>query len=71
MTEPARPARTPWRISSYSGDSSTCVEVAGEPGVALVRNSNHPDAGTLTLSRAAMGVLTDAVKAGELDDLAI
>lgn len=56
-----------WRKSSFTGDN--CVEMAGaELGVA-VRNSNHPDAGTLTFTRAELGGWLAGIKAGELDDL--
>ncbi|HKS46716.1 MAG TPA: DUF397 domain-containing protein [Amycolatopsis sp.] len=40
-----------WKKSSRSGTGGSCVEVADEPGVGrLVRNSNYPDAGTITLA---------------------
>jgi hypothetical protein len=59
-----------WRISTYSSDSGTCVELASPAeGRVLVRNSNHPDAGTLAFSGAELGSLLDACRAGDLDDL--
>jgi hypothetical protein len=59
-----------WRKSSYSGTSHECVEVARPgAGVVLVRNSNHPDAGTLTLSPVALGAWLAGCRAGAFDDL--
>lgn len=61
---------TKWRKSSYS-ESDSCVEIAKLPdGRTAVRNSNHPDAGTLTVTPAAMATLIEGVKAGDYDDLA-
>lgn len=57
-----------WRKSSFSPDSS-CVELADAGRAVAVRNSNHPDAGTLRLPRTALAGWLDAVKAGDLDDL--
>lgn len=58
---------TRWRISSHSAQNGTCVEV-GElaDGCVAVRNSNHPDAGTLVVTRAQFTVPLRAVKAGAL-----
>jgi hypothetical protein len=37
-----------WRKSTFSGPQADCVEMASDrTGRVLVRNSNHPDAGTL------------------------
>jgi hypothetical protein len=58
-----------WRISSFSGQNGSCVQVADVGGTALVRNSNHPDRATLSLSPSAMAAFVDAAKAGEYDDL--
>ena len=60
-----------WRKSSYSGQNSACVEI-GEPGDGslLVRNSNHPDAGTLALAPTVMATWVAGTKSGDLDDLA-
>lgn len=59
-----------WRISSYSNNGS-CVEVAKLPdGSTAVRNSNHPDAGTVVFTPAEMAAFFAGVRAGEFDDLA-
>jgi hypothetical protein len=59
-----------WRTSSYTGSSGTCVEVARlADGHVLVRNSNHPDAGTLRFTPAEMTGWLAGCKAGELDEL--
>jgi hypothetical protein len=57
-----------WRKSSFSASSSECVELAPAPdGRVLVRNSNHPDAGTLTLTPGALTAWLDTCRAGHLD----
>jgi len=63
----ARAAR--WRTSSYT-DRGNCVAVAEcADGDVAVRNSNHPDAGTLTFPAEAMHAWIAGIKAGEFDDL--
>jgi hypothetical protein len=64
-TEPGR-----WRKSSYSGSNGSCVEVADLGEHVAVRNSNHPDAGTLTFPTSVMRAFIDTCKSGQLDDLA-
>jgi hypothetical protein len=59
-----------WRISSYSTQNGSCVAVAGTPDGVLLRNSVHPDRGTLRFDPAAMAAFVAACAAGELDDLA-
>jgi hypothetical protein len=59
-----------WRKSTYSGASSSCVEVAEEDDRIALRNSNHPDAGMLHFTRAEMAAWIAGCKAGEFDDLA-
>lgn len=58
-----------WRISTYSGGGGSCVEIAAEPDQAYVRNSNHRDAGTLSVPRDVMADWVAAFDAGEYDDL--
>lgn len=58
-----------WRKSSFS-PGSNCVEMADSGGdTVAVRNSNHPDAGTLHIARADLADLLTGIKAGEFDDL--
>lgn len=59
-----------WRKSSYSGQGGSCVEVAEDDDRIAVRNSNHPDAGTLHFTRDEMSAWIAGIKAGEFDDLA-
>jgi hypothetical protein len=59
-----------WRKSTFTADSGTCVEMAQRPdGHVLVRNSNHPDAGTLSFSPGELDAWLDACRAGACDDL--
>jgi hypothetical protein len=55
-----------WRTSSYS-TNGTCVQVAAAGGVVAVRNSNHPESGTITVGRAPFGSFPDALRAGMMD----
>lgn len=55
-----------WRTSSYT-DNGKCVQVA-DVGAVLVRNSNHPDRGTLALDRTAFAAFVAGCAAGDLDD---
>jgi hypothetical protein len=59
---------TTWRKSSYSNNGK-CVEIADTGGSVLVRNSQHPDRGTITLSPAAVAAFVADCSVGELDDL--
>ena len=59
-----------WRKSTYSASQSECVELAERSdGRVLVRNSNHPDAGTLTCTSAEMAAWIEGCRVGGLDDL--
>lgn len=60
---------TTWRTSSFSGSNGDCVAIAAAADSVLVRNSNHPDRGTLGLDPSAMAAFVAACSAGELDDL--
>ena len=45
------PGRTQWRISTYSANGSTCVEVARNlPGIVAVRDSTDRDGPVLTFT---------------------
>jgi hypothetical protein len=75
MTRVEPLAQLQWRTSSFtdSGTSNggSCVEVAELPdGRIAVRNSNHPNAGTVYFTRAEMRAWIKGVKASEFDDLA-
>jgi hypothetical protein len=59
-----------WRKSTFTADSGTCVEMARRTdGQVLVRNSNHPDAGTLAFAPDELGALLSACRSGDLDHL--
>ncbi|WP_214405696.1 DUF397 domain-containing protein [Pseudonocardia lacus] len=59
-----------WRISTFSGDQGSCVELAlAQDGRVAVRNSNHRDAGTVYFTRREMEAWVRGAKAGEFDDL--
>ncbi|MGH3564840.1 MAG: DUF397 domain-containing protein [Pseudonocardia sp.] len=63
-----------WRKSSFSGTGGTgggnCVEVAPlADGRIALRNSNHPEAGPVFVTRTEMYVWIKGCKAGEFDDL--
>ena len=59
-----------WRKSSFTGpNGGTCVEIAETNTGVLVRNSNHPDAGTITFTRSELAAWINGCKAGEFDDL--
>lgn len=63
MTDPR------WRKATFSADNG-CVELAKlGHGLIGVRDSKHPDAGHLTISRGQLAVVLDAVSRGEIDDL--
>lgn len=57
-----------WRKSSFT-DNGECWELAETGEHVLVRNSNAPDAGTLTLTRGQLAGLVAGIKTGELDHL--
>jgi hypothetical protein len=58
-----------WKKSTFSGSSGDCVELAIADADVLIRNSNRPDAGTLTIDGSAMAVWIAAGKMGALDHL--
>ena len=58
-------SRAAWRISSYSGQNGSCVEVARNlPGVVAVRDSKDPEGSALTFAVGAWDAFTGAVKNG-------
>lgn len=57
-----------WHTSSFSGTGGSCVEVAEADDVILVRNSNHPERGTLEFTRAEMDAWVKGCAAGEFNN---
>jgi len=57
-----------WHKSSLSGSDHNCVEVAFLSGGAVaVRNSNHPDAGTVVFTTTEWAAFIGGVKNHEFD----
>lgn len=75
MMDQALMARAEWRKSSFSGSmdepgTGNCVEVAPLAGGTIaLRNSNHPEAGTVLFTRTELHAWIQGCKAGEFDDL--
>jgi hypothetical protein len=67
---PAAPTVPGWRKSSYSTTNGSCVEVNHRGTTVALRNSVHPDRGTLVFERGAVAALVAASAAGELDHTA-
>jgi hypothetical protein len=57
-----------WRKSTFTNQGN-CVEVATTTHGVALRNSNHPDAGTLHFTRAEFVAWLQGCRAGEFDDL--
>jgi Domain of unknown function (DUF397) len=62
------PSRTPWRKSSYSGQSNGCVEVADRPdGGKLVRDSKLGDnSPVLSFTAHEWACFVAGIESGEL-----
>lgn len=58
-----------WRTSSFSGGGEHCVAVADADTSVAMRNSKHPDRGTLVIERAAFAAMVTDIRGGALDDL--
>ncbi len=59
-----------WRKSSHSDHRGECVELAPLDDTTIaVRNSNHPAAGVIYLTRTEMSAWIRGIRAGEFDDL--
>lgn len=60
-----------WRISSRSGGSGQCVEVATDvpahPGHVAVRHSKRPDAEVIMYTDAEWAAFVGGVRDGEFD----
>jgi hypothetical protein len=59
-----------WRKSRRSGFQGNCVELADAGQTVAVRNSRFPDGAVLAFPTRDMAGFLDAIKSGELDDLA-
>lgn len=57
-------AAAAWRKSSYSGSGNACVEVAGLPGAAAVRDSRNPGGGHLIFAADAWAAFLSDIKRG-------
>lgn len=66
MTNP-NPTPT-WRKSSYSTNTSDCVELAQADTEILLRDSKNPDQGHFTFTRSEIAAFIAGVKAGEFDE---
>jgi hypothetical protein len=61
-------SRAAWRISSYSGQNGSCVEVARNlPGVVAVRDAKDRRGPVLAVEPDEWGAFTAMVKAGQFD----
>ncbi|GAA1854898.1 DUF397 domain-containing protein [Actinomadura bangladeshensis] len=56
-----------WRISSYSAQGATCVEVAKITCTCLLRDSTDPDGAVLTLTVREWATLLHVIKTGAYD----
>ena len=54
--------RSPWRKSTYSNGSSSCIETATRPGVVAVRDSKDPAGLQMTISTATWQAFTLRLK---------
>lgn len=55
------PLSNQWFKASRSGSAGQCVQARLINGVVEVRNSNHPDAGTLQLAPAMWQTFIEAI----------
>jgi hypothetical protein len=59
-----------WRKSSHSG-TGECVAVADIDEAVAIRNSKHPEAGTVLSAHGGFAAWIAGCKAGEFDDLTV
>jgi ADP-ribose pyrophosphatase YjhB (NUDIX family) len=61
-----------WVKSSFSKGDGDCVELGTDNNsTVLVRNSQHPERGTLALPAVAVAAFVAACAAGEMDQLPV
>ncbi|MGH3973026.1 MAG: DUF397 domain-containing protein [Pseudonocardiaceae bacterium] len=58
-------AHAVWQVSSYSGNSGNCVEVADLTARRAVRDSKNPTGPVLILSTAEWSAFTTGVRSSE------
>ncbi|WP_084265041.1 DUF397 domain-containing protein [Actinomadura macra] len=58
-----------WRKSSRSGQQGACVEVAGQPGAVLIRDSKDARGPVLRVGQKSFRTLVSDVRAGHHDTL--
>ncbi|ATL71949.1 DUF397 domain-containing protein [Nocardia terpenica] len=56
-----------WFKSTYSKDSTHCVEIAFVGGSIALRNSNHPDEGALVFTAPEWDAFIAGAKDGEFN----
>ena len=54
--------RPPWRKSTYSNGSSSCIETTTRPGTVAVRDSQDPDGPRLAITAASWLAFTRRLK---------
>lgn len=54
--------RSPWRKSTYSNGSSSCIETAARPGTVAVRDSKDPTGPQLAILAASWLAFTARLK---------
>lgn len=57
-----------WRRSSFCA-SGECIEVSGQDGMVLIRDSKLPEAGPLRFSAEEFRAFARAIQSGEFSDL--
>ncbi|MCA1196251.1 DUF397 domain-containing protein [Saccharopolyspora sp. 6V] len=58
-----------WRVSSYTGNSGNCVEVAGLPtGARAVRDTKDRDGGILILDASAWTTFLARIQQGAMTE---
>lgn len=61
LRSPATPG-TGWRKSSHSGQNGDCIEVGGDAGTILIRDSRNPGGPVLAVTAAAWRSFTGILR---------